>query len=431
MLLWGTYRFRYTESVSPEETFNHSLSDKINDLSSPRHRLLMNSMAEFHILPRAYLWGLADVIRAGVEGRGYPLYFMDRMYTLNKPRYFFPVQILIKLPLGLLALSLAGLALVLARKVEPEVRSPFWLMLGFSAFFLFILAVSNSFYAGVRHALPVYPVLALLAGAVVVVVVQGNSLSQKALVAAAALWAIISAVPALRPWEYHNALAGGTSRAYLHFSDEGIDLGLRTKELAGYYHQRLEPKGELPYFMGYLPIPEELQARGIHTVEQKWDSGELADGSDTLTGTLITEAIVITPYESFGLQPLQKIEPSERFGNLLVYRGSFHLPVARAIRLYYRGINTLYSLGGGAEKALPLFKQSADVNPNFYPVWVELGNLHAQRGEREQAALSYENALRYLPEDPAIREVLSEQLRLVRAQPDPSKLHPVRDPFME
>ena len=431
VVLWSTYRFRYTESGTAQETFNQHLADKISDLESPRYRLLVSTLAKFHFFPRAYLWGFADIIRAGVEGRGYPIYFMDRMYTEYKPIYFFPVQILVKAPLGLLILSAAGLVLFLARKPQSFNRSACWLLLFFSGVFLFTLMVSHSFYAGVRHALPLYPSLAIFAGIAVASALGVQSYSLRALVAASFLWAILSAVPVLRPWEYHNALVGGTSRAYLHFSDEGIDLGLRTKELASYYHRYLEPKGELPYYFDYGDSAEALRARGVHTVDEKWKSGELADDSDTLTGTLIVEAIILNPAEFAGMQPLLKVQPSERFGNLLIFKGSFNLPVNHSLRYYWRGLAALYASADGPAKAMALFQRSADLNPDFYPVWIELGNLHAKRGEREKAIHAFENALRLAPQLKGLRQVITEQITVMRAAADITTIHPVRDPFTE
>src|SRR5580704_17526944 len=86
-----------------------------------------------------------------------------------------------------------------------------------------------------------------------------------------------------------------------------------------------------------------------------------------------------TPDEFFGLESLQKIEPSERFGNLLIFRGSFNLPIAHANRFYWRAWivctipNVVLRRRSFCSNARP------DLNPNFYPAWIELGNLHAQR----------------------------------------------------
>jgi hypothetical protein len=50
----------------------------------------------------------------------------------------------------------------------------------------------------------------------------------------------------MRPWEYFNELIGGAKNGYLYFSDEGVDGWQRSKELAAYYHQVLEPRAKYP-----------------------------------------------------------------------------------------------------------------------------------------------------------------------------------------
>lgn len=430
-VLWSTYRFHFHESPSTQETFNRPLADKIADLQSPTHRSVLGALARFHVVPRPFLWGFADIIRAGVEGRGFPIYFWNHIYLEKKPLYFFPVQILVKIPIGLLLVSFTGLILFLARRTQPENRSQFWLLVLFCLFFTTTLATSHSQYAGVRHTAPVYPTLAIFAGAAAAFAIQHDSPALKMLVIASTVWAIVSAVPVLRPWEYHNALAGGTSRAYLHFSDEGIDLGLRVKDLASYYHRVLEPKGELPYYVSYLTSDEELRARGVHTISEKWDSGELPDDSSTVRGTLIVEAILANPLLQSSLGPLQHIEPTERLGNLLIFRGSFDLPEWRASRPYWRGRITLLSPNGGPEKALPLFQQAADLNPAFYPAWIEVGNLQAQRGQRDLAIHAFEQAATYAPRIPSMQAVLADQIRQLRTTPDCKQVRPIRDPFQE
>jgi hypothetical protein len=444
--LWSTYRFHFHESPGVQETFNRPLADKIADLESPNKRFVLTTIAKLHIVPRPFLWGFADIIRQGVETSGFPLYFRDHIYVEEKPLYFFPYQLLVKIPIGLLVLSISGIALFLAQKTEPEIRRQFWFFVLFFLFFLTTIATSHSQYAGVRHALPLYPTLALFAGSAIAVAINSSgfveaglprhlsstpSVIAKSAVLASLLWAIDSAVPVLRPWEYHNALGGGTARAYLHSSNEGIDLGLRVKELASYYHRVLEPKGELPYFITYLTSDEELRARGIHTVNQKWDAAELPDDTNTVRGTLIVEAMMANALLPHGLGPLQKIEPSERFGNLLIYRGSFDLPEWRAIRLYWRGFTALYAPEAGPAKSLPLFQQAADANPRFYPAWIEIGNLQAQLGHRDLAIHAFEQALASAPNVPIFRNVLTDTLAQLRSAPDPKSIRPVRDPFAE
>src|SRR5262249_38471506 len=107
-VLWGFYRFRFNESPSGVDRFNRLLAEKIADVNSPVIRRALIGMANLHFLPRSYLWGFADVVRAGVEGRMFAIYFWDRYYIRKTPFYFFPGVVFFKLPLGLTALILLG-----------------------------------------------------------------------------------------------------------------------------------------------------------------------------------------------------------------------------------------------------------------------------------------------------------------------------------
>src|SRR4029453_15224314 len=96
-----------------------------------------------------------------------PLTFFGRRYE-KQPLYFFPGVLLVKLPLGLSILSLAGVCLLVLRRKLPRSQAvTVYAVAGLAVVFMLALALANSGYAGVRHALPVFPPLAIL-GAVTV-----------------------------------------------------------------------------------------------------------------------------------------------------------------------------------------------------------------------------------------------------------------------
>ncbi len=72
VVLWGAYGFHYHESPGRNaqgefiETFNRPLALKIADLHSPLMRSALTTAQQVHLVPRAYIWGLADTLRAGV-----------------------------------------------------------------------------------------------------------------------------------------------------------------------------------------------------------------------------------------------------------------------------------------------------------------------------------------------------------------------------
>ena len=140
LVLWGSYLFRYRESPAPQETFNRPLADKIKDVDTPMYHSVLATMAATHIVPRAYLWGFADTIRAGMEGRPFPQVVFGRVYIRKGPAYFFPAMIAVKLPIGLSFLVLLGLFLFFARRLPPDWNLPASIILAAAILFLLVLA---------------------------------------------------------------------------------------------------------------------------------------------------------------------------------------------------------------------------------------------------------------------------------------------------
>jgi hypothetical protein len=68
LTLWGLYGLRFHASPDGGDPFNRPMADKITDVRSPAWRSVLSVADKAHVLPRPYLWGLADTVRAGVEG---------------------------------------------------------------------------------------------------------------------------------------------------------------------------------------------------------------------------------------------------------------------------------------------------------------------------------------------------------------------------
>ncbi|HKU26724.1 MAG TPA: hypothetical protein VJQ54_14725, partial [Candidatus Sulfotelmatobacter sp.] len=261
VILWGMYFFRFHESDGAGETFNRSLADKISDVSSGPYRFVLNGLSASHVTPRAYLWGFADTVHAGLEGRAFTQFAFGHVYYAKAPWFFFPGVIAAKLPIGLSLLSIVGAGLFLARRLPREWTTPMAVLLGAGVWFLVVLK-SGATYAGVRHAMPLLPIFSVMGGLASYAAMTARTASLKIVVALGFLAAGFSALPVPRPWEYFNEFVGGASNGYLYFNDEGVDLGQRAKEIARYYHQEIQPTGEVPLF-NYQMVRQERKARGI------------------------------------------------------------------------------------------------------------------------------------------------------------------------
>jgi hypothetical protein len=177
VVLWSFYGLRFHESPgTSDDTFNRPMAEKISDVRSPFYRGGLNTMLAVHAFPRAYIWGLAHTVRAGLEGRAIEVLAFGKLYYSNAPFYFFPGIVAAKIPIGLLVLSAIGFLLLISGRLPREHLLPFLVVSAFSAIFLYFL-ISGSSYAGVRHALPLFPIVALL-GAFAVAAAVGSGGTQ-------------------------------------------------------------------------------------------------------------------------------------------------------------------------------------------------------------------------------------------------------------
>jgi tetratricopeptide (TPR) repeat protein len=426
-ILWGFYFFRYAETRTGKELFNRPLADKIGDVNTPFYHSVLAGMAASHVVPRAYLWGFADTVHAGMEGRPFPHLIFGRFYLRKGPMYFFPAMIALKLPIALSALSILGLIFFFLRRLPAEWNFPAGVVLATSILFLLVLA-NGAVYAGIRHALPVLVLLSIFAGLFVERAVISSSLSLKALTVLAFVLACASALPTLRPWEYFNEFVGGPRNAYKYFDDEGVDLGQRSKELVAYYRQFLKPR-ELAYVI-YGTTDEELKGRDVEFLGRDFERDRNRLSQPEWSGTMF--GVPVSPFRSpyWDLTALRDATPKARFGNLVVYQGTFRLPGLAAATLYYYGRDKLYADKPDAAAAEKMFQQSADLDPKAFFVHIELGNLLLKRGAREEALQAYTNALKYSPEDRLIRRPIEEQIARIARNPL-GEIPPIRNPGLE
>lgn len=428
VILWCLYFFRFSESSMAREVFNRPLADKISDLNSPAYRLVLTKMAATHVAPRAYIWGFADTIRAGLEGRANSQLAFGRLYYNKAPWYFFPGVIAVKLPIGLTFLTLLGVYLFVGRHLSKDWDIPAAILLAASFWFLFVLR-SGSTYAGIRHALPMIPLLAILGGLTLHAALTSKAIALKAIVGLAFLVAAVSAIPVMRPWEYFNEAVGGTANGYRYFDDEGVDLSQRTKEMARYYREVLQPAGEMPY-IDYENTPVTMRTRGLDWIgrDPRRDQARLT--SALWSGTIIEDAKFMSRRLWWDAAALRAATPTARFGNLFVFRGSFALPGKQATVLYYAARSKIFVEKPDLEEAERLLKQSAALDPDAFFTNIELGNVYLRRGSREDALRAYTVALEHAPGDRDLRQSIQEQIRRVSVEAL-AQIPELRDPNLE
>ena len=428
-VLWGLYFFRFQEGGSRDEVFNRPLQDKIADLNFGTHRFALRHLNAVHVVPRAYVWGLADAVRAGLEGRAESQLAFGRLFYNKAPWYFFPGTIAVKVPIGLSLLSLVGVAFFLLRRLPHEWGTA-TITLVAAAFFFFLVLSRGATYAGVRHATPLLVVWAVFGGFAAHAILGQSSRVLKGFAGLAFSAAVASATPAMRPWEYYNELVGGAANAYQYFDDEGVDLGQRGKEMIRYYHEVVQPSGEIPYIDVESTAELERSKYGLDWVgrDPKRDAERMA--SPIWSGTVIAEARLLSRELWWDAPELRAATPVVRFGNLMIFHGQFRVPGKQAFDRYLDARDKMFSHPPDYKAAEALLQQSVTADPRPFFVYIALGNVRLGLGSREGALQAYKTALQRLPDDRDMRRAIEQQIERVSTG-NLDQIPPLRDPELE
>ncbi|SEP75932.1 Dolichyl-phosphate-mannose-protein mannosyltransferase [Streptomyces sp. yr375] len=221
--------------------------------------------------PEAYRDGMR--IQFGLENETWQGFLFGHVYSGSR-WYYLPVALVVKTPLGMLALWTAGaVALLAVRRLRPA--APYVLV---PAAVLLASAMTGSRDLGTRYAVFLPMFLAVAAGCVLAVRPRWTR------VAAAVLVAFV-AVSSLRTFPYYlpysNEAFGGPAKTHLRLHDSNVDWGQDLGRLAHRLHSRYRGErvwlvykgGGVPAYYGIkAPDPRRVPARQVHGVLAVSDS---------------------------------------------------------------------------------------------------------------------------------------------------------------
>ena len=225
--------------------------------NKPRHKLLQAAAVLSFILfvalltiPPAYLFqgfqpwlsGFHQFLTLSEEGL--PAFFLGE-YSWHNWWGYFPVAFLIKTPMG--SLVLITISLVFYRAGSPlGYRQALFLVLPVILIFLPMTQAKTNI--GLRHILPVYPFLFILASRMATLRFRRPSLALL-LIGIPLTWTSISSLRiAPHQLAYFNESVGGPEQGYRYLSDSNLDWGQDLKELKAYMEKEKLPMIYLSYF---------------------------------------------------------------------------------------------------------------------------------------------------------------------------------------
>jgi hypothetical protein len=407
-IIWAIYGFRYTARPA-----NLSLNPGMNlqQLTSPFTRSVMSWVSAHHLLPEAYIYGLADT---KISAASLPSYLFGHL-THRASRWYYPAALSIKSTLPfLILLCISVVALVTGRRrVGREV-----IVLTVPPAVLFLVASTSDIGIGFRHLLPIFPMLyILIAGCVVHLASQNRKLAYA--FGLLLVWQVAEPMVA-RPGlvAYANEAWGGPEKTHLYLSDSNTDWGQQLRYVKSYLDDH---RNEPCYFAYFEQGPVDFRDYGVRcqvlpTGSGAWTGMEAMHfGSNpNVSGLVLVSDGVLAgadipgkanPYAQFrAVQPTAVIDRG-----VYVYEGQFNLGPAASIE-HVEASAKLLEAGRNAE-ALTEAEQATKLDPASATAWKAVGDALEAAGRPAEARGAYQNALQAQELDPVFQTELVAALQ--------------------
>ncbi len=240
--VWAAYGFRYAPSATPDWLF--ALHDH------PAARQAVPTIAAFvgwidghHLLPNAFSQGFLHG-QGLVQGR--PA-FLAGSYSHFGWWYYFPVAFLLKTPLALLALFFIGLVVGFRRRRLLALDGEAFIVVPIVLFLA--VAMTSTLNIGLRHILPIYPFVIVLAVVGASALVESESKHGPRICAALlAVGALEFASVYPNNLAFFNRAVGGPANGFRYLADSNIDWGQDLKPLKGWMDRHDVTHINLAYF---------------------------------------------------------------------------------------------------------------------------------------------------------------------------------------
>jgi hypothetical protein len=330
VVLWSCYGFRYAARPAGMVQ-NPTLGSYLQEYAHVANPKPLQMLARMHVLPEAYLWGLANTKLTEERDVSYLFGTLRRHGTW----LYFLAAIVIKSTLPFLVLLLLA-AFVCFREEGIRWR---WLVLMVPVVVFLCLAMRSDMNIGLRHILPIYPFLYLI-GASALSVVIGRD---RRWIGVAVVLLVFQAITSLRSFPayiaYANEAWGGPKSVHRLLSDSNSDWGQQLKTAAVYLRDRHVTDCWMAYTASgvaderYYGVP----CRPLPTMVNLWwipvpmnvpaqIDGPVLISDDELEGVDLPFGQP-NPYAQF-----KKLKPTAILdGGVLVYDGHFDVPLASSL----------------------------------------------------------------------------------------------------
>jgi 4-amino-4-deoxy-L-arabinose transferase-like glycosyltransferase len=392
-ILWAFYGFRY-QARPDGEVMIPSLAEYAGQIQHPWEQKAILFAARRHVLPESYLIGLVDIVVFPTKYM--TMYLFGRIYR-HAQWFYFPAAFLIKSTLGFLAL-----VLLLPVTLRQKERRREILFLLIPPVLYFVVAARSDFNIGVRHILPVYPFLIVLAAFGACQLARRSRKWAYAL-ALLFLFHVASSVHAFPNYlAYSNELWGGPENTYKYLTDSNVDWAQQLKSTRKYLDEHGIKNCWFDYFgrgivvdpiyYGIIckPLPDFIDFTPMGNIPTRI-SGTILISATELSGELWGPG-ELNPYTQF-----QRLRPDAIIDDgVLVFHGEFDVPLAAALA-HARAVQiTLFNPKPTEEQlqqALTEAQAAVSLAPNDAGIQETLAEVLMRLNRKEEALATYRRAL--------------------------------------
>ena len=327
-VIWAAYGFRY--SALPHATkpsYDYSRIFASADLAHTFWPKFCWFLANHRLLPEAYIAGLATLKSFDASAA----YFFGSVYP-EGVWYYYPIALLIKLTVPVILLALIAVA---SRELWQRNRLAMLTLL-IAVITCLAPVMAGRVNMGVRHVLPIFPVLVVLAAAGWLTLLGKSHMRTIVAVALIAFHVVSSLRSAPRQLSYANELAGGPTHLYKYLDDSNLDWGQSADAIDLYVHSH-SGTCAIAWFAPHRSNPPCLNLPNLPT-DLFFFHGPPPLLPDRFTGKVILQPTAVFWTDAY-LSFLRR-KPDETFanGSVLVYQGTFDLRELAAVRRMNRGL---------------------------------------------------------------------------------------------
>jgi tetratricopeptide (TPR) repeat protein len=434
--VWASYGFRYDPSDSRGWRLHLQDAPLVVE-NAPTLARFVTWVDERHLLPNAFVQGFLMNQASSVQTA-----YLAGDYSEDGWWYYFPIAFVVKTPLVLVLLSLAGGILLVLRRERFGIANvafvglPVLLYLGF--------AMASGINIGIRHILPIYPFVLLIAAAAAHALVRcRRPIGGIALVALMAFWCAMFVRVYPHTLTFFNVLAGGPEGGLAYLSDSNLDWGQDLKLLKSWMARKDVDTLNLAYFgtadPGYYGITSTYLpgTAALTMLEKPKLPGYVAISATILSG------VYLTPEWRLFYEGFERLTPVDRIGNSIYVYWIDHWPepdpataddrpAPGGSHLEASLANDLFFGMAWSEHAIVHYRNAVDASPNDPRLLADFGLALLESGDRRSAISTFQRAVavdpqngqtRYrlaasLLEDGQVAEATIEAEAAVRLRPD-------------